>query len=333
MKETNKKEKKKELIKSEVNFLEKPFYALSKDRFKRIKCEWEDIIIKNGEKIIIKRSWEVAPEIKMGLPTVFDMKVFRIIEMFIQQNLKQNGKISDSVNIGSRYQLCKILGIENHSGNRKLIEEAIKRLAFTGFIAGNSFNLGKKRYTSRSLFHLFDYTFKGEELKNGDKADSNYLHIGPVYKKSIENYYIKLLDFTYIKSLKSGIAIRLYDLLGLKFFGIVNKDIKFIKYSYEKLCKFLPVKEYKYLSDIKRQLLPSLNELKETKFLDKYSFETKNKKLFIKFYPGTKYFDEIKLEYAPKQKTLAEIKKIREILKRKDNVHMPKYFKKQLGKR
>jgi len=331
-KKKNKKAEKVELIKSEVNLVMYPFYTLDTNRFQRIK--YEILEIKGKERI--RRSWEVAPEIKMGLPTVFDMKVFRIIEMFIYRDLNKNkGKIKNPLDIGSTYQICKILGIKKKGGNYKLIKDAIDRLSLTGFIAKNSYYLKNKRqHLAEASFHLFDRVWKGKELKNGEIADSNYIYISPLYKMSIEAYYIKLLDFSYIKSLNSGIAIRLYEILGVKFYGIKNKKIDFIKYSYEKLCNLLPLKEQKYLSDIKRQLIPALKELRKTKFLEKYILEKKGSKLFIKLYPGTKYFEEIKLDHAPKKKALAEIKKIREMLKEKEDDNkfkpMPKGFVNQI---
>lgn len=327
-----KKEEKKELIKSEVNLVKYPFYTLDKNRFQRIKYE----ILEFKGKKRIRRSWEVAPEIKMGLPTIFDMKVFRVIEMFIYRSLNKNkGKIINPLDIGSRYKLCEILGIEKKGGNYNLIKDAIERLSLTGFITKNMFySKGENKYLGEASFHLFDRVWRGEELRNGEIADSNYIYISPLYKMSIENHYIKLIDFTYIKSLNSGIAIRLYEILGLNFFGIRNKKIDFIKYGYEKLCDLLPLKKQKYLSLIKRQLIPALKELKETKFLEKYILENKKDKLFIKFYPGIKYFEEIKLEHAPKKKALAEIKRINAILKEKEDDHkfkpMPEFFKKQV---
>lgn len=331
-KKKDKKAEKVELIKSEVNLVKFPFYTLDHDRFKRIKYEYLEI--KKGEKTI-RGSWEIAPEIEMGLPAIFDMKVFRVIEMYIYKNFMENEKIINPLDIGSTYRICKILGIEHQSSNRKLIKEAIERLALLSFITKYTFYSKKKRRNlEEAYFHLFDHTFKGEELKNGEIADSNYIYISPLYKESIENHYIKLLDFNYIKSLKSGIATRLYEILGIKFFGIKNKKIDFIKYSYEKLCNLLPIKEQKYLSLIKQQLIPALKELKETKFLEKYIFEKKGNKLFIKFYPGAKYFEEIKLDYAPKKKALAELKKIREILKEKEDDNkfrpIPESVKKQI---
>jgi len=306
-KKKDKKAEKVELIRSEVNLVKFPFYTLDHDRFKRIKYEYLEI--KKGEKTI-RGSWEASPDIKMGLPGIFDMKVFRIIDMHIYKNFMENGRIINPLDIGSIYRICKILGIKHYRSNRKLIKEAIERLSLLGFITKYTFySKRKKKYLKEASFHLFDRVWKGEELKNGEIADSNYIYISPLYKESIEAYYIKLLDFNYIKSLKSGIANRLYEILGLNFFGINKKKFDFIKYSYEKLCNLLPVKEQKYLSDIKRQLIPALKELKETKFLEKYIFEKKGNKLFIKFYPGTKYFDEIKLNHAPKKKALAELKK------------------------
>jgi len=331
MKKKIKKEEKKELIRSEVNLIKYPFYTLDHDRFKRIKYEEVEI---RGEKTIIK-IWEVAPEIKLGLPTPFDAKVLRIIEMFIYRNRNKNkGKIINPLNIGSIYQICKILGIKNDRRNRKFVKESIERLAYTSFINKNTFySKGKKKFLGEAGFHLFDRVWKGEELKNGEIADSNYIYIAPLYKMSIEDHYIKLLDFTYIKSLKSGIALRLYEILGIKFYGINKKNFDFIKYSYEKLCNLLPLKEQKYLSLIKQQLIPALKELKETKFLEKYIFEEKGNKLFIKFYPGVKYFEEIKLNGAPRKKAIAEIKRIKEILKdeKEDKLSpMPKGFMSQI---
>lgn len=311
-KDKEKKEREREFIKSEVNLIEKPFYALDKNRFKRIKYEYEEIINSNGENKIIKISWEVAPEIKMGLPTVFDMKVLRIIEMFIYRNLKKNGRIINPLNIGSLYKFCEILGIDR-GGNYKLIKEAIERLSLTGFITKNSYySKNNKQHLSKASFHLFDQVWKGKELKNGEIADSNYIYIAPLYKMSIENHYIKLLDFTYIKSLNNNIAIRLYEILGIKFYGIKNKNFDFIKYSYEKLCKILPIKEQKYLSDIKRQLKPALKELRKTKFLEKYIFEKRKNKLFIKFYPGEKYFEEVKLDAKSKMEEIKAILNLKE---------------------
>jgi len=326
-----KKKEKKELIRSEVNLIKYPFYTLDHNRFKRIKSEYVEV--KNGKTII--KSWEIAPEIKMGLPTIFDMKVFRIIEMHIYKNFMEKGKIINPLDIGSIYQICKILEIEHYRSNRKFIKEAIERLAFTSFKTKNTFYSKKGRtLLTQSIFHLFDHIFEGEELKDGRIADSNYIYVAPLYKNSIENHYFKLLDFSYIKSLNSGIAIRLYEVLGIKFYGINKKNFDFIKYRYEKLCKILPVKEQKYLSDIKRQLIPALKELKGTKFLEKYVLEKKGNKVFIKFYPGVKYFDEIKLNDAPKKKVSAELKKIKEILKEKEDDNkfrpIPESFKKQI---
>ncbi len=284
------KKEKKELSRSEVNLLKYPFYTLDKNRFKRIK--FEEVETKNGKTTL--KSLIVSPDLKMGLPTPFDAKIFRIIEMHLYRDQKRNGKIADKLDIGPTYRICKILKIKYHSGNRKLIKDAIKRLSLLGFLTENIFYSNEKKHLGEASFHLFDYKFKGEELKNGEIADSNYIYPSPTYKKNLETYNIKPLDFAYIRSLNSGIAFRLCELLGVKFFKIKDKKNTPIRYSYENLCKILPLKEQKYLSYIKRQLIPALKELKETKFLKDYILEEKGNKIFIKFYPGEKYFEEVK---------------------------------------
>ena len=302
------KKEKKELSRSEVNLLKYPFYTLDKNRFQRIK--YEEVETKNGKTTV--KSLIVSPDLKLGLPTPFDAKVFRIIEMHLYRDLKRNGKIAKSLDIGSTYQICKILGIKYYKGNRELIKEAIKRLSLLGFLTKNIFYSDEKKHLGEASFHLFDYKFKGEELKNGEIAESNYIYPSPLYKMNLETYNIKPLDFAYIKSLNSGIAFRLYELLGVKFFKIKDKKNIPIRYSYEKLCKVLPVKEQKYLSDIKRQLIPALKELKETRFLKEYVLEKKGNKVFIKFYPGEKYFEEIKSDDKSKISEIQAILNLKE---------------------
>jgi len=330
-KKKDKKPEKVKLIKAEVNLLKFPFYTLDKNRFKKIRSE--EIEVKKGKTII--KSWEVSPDIELGLPGIFGMKILRVIEMFIFSDLMENGKVSEELDIGSTYRICKILGIAHQSSNRNLIREAIKRLAFLGFSTENTFYYkeGRKLLTQTN-FHLFDHKFKGEEFKDGRIADSNYILIAPLYKNSIENYYIKLLDFSYIKSLNSSIAIRLYEILGVKFFKIKDKKDIPLGFSYKKVCDLLPIKEQINLSRIKQQLKPALEELTKTKFLEKYILEKKGNKVFVKFYPGDKYYEDIKLDSAPKKKVLVELKKTREILKEKEDDKkykpMPKGFLNQI---
>jgi len=73
------------------------------------------------------------------------------------------------------------------------------------------------------------------------------------------------------KGLKGKIASRLYEILGVKFYGLRNKRHNFICYRYSKLYQLLPVTPHKYISLAKQQLNSGNNELKDTGFISKYN--------------------------------------------------------------
>jgi len=130
---------------------------------------------------------------------------------------------------------------------------------------------------------------------------------------------VKPIDYNYLQSLKSKIASRLYEILGVKFYGLRNKREKFICYRYSKLCQLLPVTPHDYISLAKQQLNPGNNELTNTGFISKYLWNENGKKDWLIYYwPGerakkemkkgkTKSFNSWPGEYLPEPKE--ELKK------------------------
>lgn len=106
---------------------------------------------------------------------------------------------------------------------------------------------------------------------------------------------MKPIDYDYFKSLKSKIASRLYEILGVKFYGLRNKREKFICYRYSKLCQLLPVTPHEYISLAKQQLDPGNNELRDTGFISKFNWsENGNKDWLIYYWPGERAKKEMK---------------------------------------
>ena len=96
--------------------------------------------------------------------------------------------------------------------------------------------------------------------------------------------------FEYLKSLRP-IASRLYELLGVKFYG----HQKYIHYKYSTLCKLLPIRRQSCFSRARQQLEAGHAELKKTSFLKYYQWipinEVKND-WDIKYVPGKRFFNE-----------------------------------------
>jgi hypothetical protein len=279
-------------IRSEVNFLVYPLFRLEKKS--------EDGIIE--VKMSIERDdnrldlfWGVYPHPFFGIPGPFDKKVFDAIHEIIETLPRP---LQNPIPIGSIYSLCKRIGIDESSGkNHKMIKESLLRL--TGIIIdskGAFYDKGKKRWVE-DVFHLYDrVTFVGEELPDGTIADTNYVFLNSKYLDNINNGYVKPIDYNFYRELKSNISRRLYELLGVKFYPIFQKniDIKFIRYLYDNLCELVPLKRQKYLSLIRQQFEDAILELKEKEFIEKCEIKRENEKFYLCFYPGPRAKEEFK---------------------------------------
>lgn len=269
---------------SEVNLLKYPFFALSrKDARHKIETEYQEVEITPSGKI--EKYWQVTANAKYGYPGFFDRKVFRAIESIISELQKP---ISNPIPF-SLHELCKRMGINTSGVNKANIKEAIIRIIATTVRAkGSYYSKEDKKYFSDKLFHLYDTViFYGEKMPDGETADKNYIFLNELYLNSINSFYVRPLDYQYLISLNSSISERLYEILGIKFYGIPKN--KPVRYLYSTLCDLLPVTRQRYLSKAKGYLTPSFEKLTETGFFDcEPVWENTSKKddWYIFFNPG-----------------------------------------------
>ncbi|GAG65677.1 unnamed protein product, partial [marine sediment metagenome] len=180
--------------------------------------------------------------------------------------------------------------------NYRKVKEALERIRMTGIKSEGAFyHKGKKEWISK-VFGLYDsIIFKGAKLEDGSIAEKNLLYLGNIYLQSLNSFNIKPIDYTYWRSLESKIASRLYEILGIKFYGVRNKKEGFIRYKYSTLSQLLPVTPHEYISSAKRQLDPANNELKDTGFISKYEWsENGNNDWLIYYWPGERAKEEMK---------------------------------------
>ena len=280
-------------IKSEVNLLELPFFELFTKGLRK-KTEIEYRAIKNRENQIKEIVWNVSANSKYGYPGPFDREVHKAIEQIISEILREKGKIENPISF-SLYDLCKRMGIKG-GGNYQQIKKALERIQATVIKSENAFyHKGNKKWIS-SVFCLYDAViFRGEQLEDGSIAEINLLFLSDIYLQSLNSHNTKLINYTYWRSLKSKIASRLYEILGIKFYGIRNKKGCDITYKYSTLCQLLPLTLYRYISDAKRQLNSGNDELKDTGFISKYEWSKNgNKDWLISYWPGERAKEEIR---------------------------------------
>lgn len=284
------------IINSEVNFLNFPFFALSTKGLKnKTKTIYQKIIDKENKGINFL--WKVTSNSEYGYPGPFDREVHKVIEQLISEALKKEGEVKNPIPLGSFYNICKKMDLEKYGGREyKKIKEAFTRIKTTSIESKGTFYSKDKKQWVEDIFNLYDRViFKGEKISDKEIADDNYLFLGSWYLQSLNSFYVKSIDYTYWRSLKSKIASRLYEILGVKFYGIRNKKNCDIHFKYSTLCQLLPVKPYRYFSDAKRQLDSGNNELKNTGFISKFEWSENGKKDWLIYYwPGERAKKEMK---------------------------------------
>jgi hypothetical protein len=280
------------IIRSEVNFLAYPFFALSrKDAAHRLKTEYHTTIERGDERLDV--SWIVSANPRYGYPSPFDRKIHRAIEQIIS-NLER--PIKNPIPLGSLYHIAQVLNLQRSGKLYSEIKAAIQRIVTTSVESKRTFyDKGRKRWLE-TTFHLYDkVVFVGEGLGNGEIADTNYLYVDSWYLDNINARYVKPLDYTYYRSLKNNIASRLYELLGVKFYGMGRHP--YIRYRYSTLCRLLPVTQYQRPSKAKEILNPAHDELTSSKFLAKVEWqEITGEKYdwYVCYWAGTRAKEEIK---------------------------------------
>jgi len=284
------------VINSEVNLLVFPFFALStKGLKKKLETEYRDMVKRGNQKIEIL--WNVSANPKYGYPGFFDRNIHKVIEQITTQTLRKNGKVKNPIVLGSLYNLCKRMGINNYGGSEyKEIKRALERIKATTIKSIGTFYSKEGKQWIDDTFSLYDrIVFKGKKLPNGEIADSNYLFLGSWYLQSLNSFYIKPVDYNYLQNLKRKIASRLYEILGVKFYGLRNKRQDFICYRYSKLCQLLPITPFKQISRAKQQLDPAHKELKDTEFLFNYEWdEDSGKDWLVYYWPGQRVKKEMR---------------------------------------
>ena len=122
------------------------FKFLSAIFFYHYLTEYKDIIERDGKKLQI--IWKVTSNSEYGYPGLFDREVHKVIEQIITQLLKEKGKIENPIPLGSLYNICKKMGINNYGRHQyRKIKEAFRRIKTTSIeTKGTFYSKDKKQW-------------------------------------------------------------------------------------------------------------------------------------------------------------------------------------------
>ena len=252
------------LVRSEVNFLVYPFFCLDNRWHKdRLNIEYHRRLDRGeGQEDI---SWRVLAHQEYGLPGPFDWALHQAIEAIINE---RGFPVQNPIPFSMR-ELCRRMAITYSGRTAEAIKAAFLRITATVVESKRTFYSKPKKQWLDDTFHLYDrVVYRGEERHGDDgRANTNYLYLGSWYLDNLNALYVTLLDSGYRQSLAATLARRLYEILGVKFYGLRHAPAPGLRYTYSTLCALLPVKRYRYLSDAHRQLDPAHAELLATGFL------------------------------------------------------------------
>ena len=282
--------------KSERNFLAFPFFALSnRDAKRRRKTETHVSFTRNGT------TYEGKAQILTAegfiFPTPFDKKVHKAIEYLITQR----GFPIENPFYFSAYQVLKLLGLSSKSGaNIEKVKESCERIAATTIRARRLvYNKRKDALERGDVFRVFDYSFVSREERGEEDIQHHWVTLSKWYLDNLANNFVRPLDFEYFKSLDNDVARRLYELVGLSFYGVfVNQNREgwqtkgFVKYRYNDLCQQLPLTPQKYASKANQQLAPAHSVLIQTSFIKRVVWEQRKDDWTIKYFPGDRAIKE-----------------------------------------
>lgn len=280
------------ILKSEVNLLVFPFFALSgNDARNRTKTEYRALV--ERENGILEILWRVTSNSEYGYPGPFDRAVHKAIEEIISE---LEPPIKNPIPF-SIYDLCRRVGVDTGGAQYRKVKEALERIKFTGIKSQGTFYSKAKEEWIDDVFTLYErIIFQGSKMPDGRIAERNYLFLNSWYLENLNLFYIKPLDYGYYKSLSSALAQRLYELLGVKFYYILKENLPCLRYRYSTICQLLPLVRHQYESYVERQIGPAHQELIKTGFLERVEMEEiweSEKDWFILYYPGPKAKEEI----------------------------------------
>jgi plasmid replication initiation protein len=254
--------------KDEMNLAVFPIAALYSRVPRNIRSlKFRDTIIgENGK--VVRRTWTVQGGSEVGLPTSTDEDVYVAL-----MELTRKQGFGDQKVPFSRYDLVKRLGWCPCGKCYRRLEESLLRLSNVFIHAQNAFWDNAARayvtvgFTLIQGYHLYDETVR---RKSGTSQPMSWIMWSDQLYRSFKSGYIKFLDTDLYFRLRTATARRLYRYLDKKFGADDRFSIDIFKLAHEHLGLS---RNFRYISEITRQLTPALEELTQEGYLRSWKVE------------------------------------------------------------
>ncbi|MDQ3062847.1 MAG: replication initiator protein A [Acidobacteriota bacterium] len=279
-----------DFVRIEKNIAAFGFFTPSSKRIKNVPkiIKFSHVIDGNRVEAEVK----ISGNVEYGMPITGDQDKYIAFQKIIERVKKGNGTVANPITFHTS-ELLALLDISKNGNRYREVEEWLDVMSSTYIKSKGAVWLnGKKRYASDSFVIFQRVRRVGQELDDGSVAEKNYVWLSDWYLENLNAHYLLPIDFENYKLLKNHVAKALIPLLQVWLYA--SRETGQFEKRYGEICQTLNVKNYQYLSDIKRFFGKSLNELIEFGYLDGWAVEkTSDKKDFkIVFKHGWKFYSD-----------------------------------------
>jgi len=164
---------------------------------------------------------------------------------------------------------------------------------------------GRLGKTRGDAFHIIDrLVWRNDPLPDGTVARQNHVWFGEPYLESVNAGYVKLIDWDRWMTLgRHPLAQRLYEVLGLRFFGLKNSP--YAVFDYPLWCQLMPVHPQQYVSRAKQCSEPAHEALHREGVLERVEWVTDTLPWQIRYYPTARYLQQLRADPDPELNLLA----------------------------
>src|SRR5579871_1800449 len=254
----------KEIVRVEKNLNTFGFFTPSSKRL-RSSSKRVSLQVRTDDGRRVQANATIFPVGEFGLPTTADQDKYFAFQKILEQIRKKNGVITNPVRFSSA-AMIDTLGMTHGGKNYREIWEWIRRMTLTGIESeGVVYFSGRKKY-ARDLFHVFQRSVAvGEVLEDGRIAEENYIWLSEWQLENINHRHTLPIQYDVYKTLQLHISKALVPLLQIWFYA--SRAELHTEKKYSDLCSLLGLQTFSSPSRIKQQLAPSLDELKNNRFL------------------------------------------------------------------
>lgn len=260
-----------DFVKVEKNLSSMGFFTPSKSRGRVEVREKVMTFRREAEGKVVETTATILPSAKYGLPTTADQDKFFAFQKIVNDRRQRQGRVENPIGFTSK-ELLDILGIQDAGNNYQEIYEWLQRMTLTGIHSRGVVYLAGKKVWASDTFHVFERAVAyGMEIGSGQVADRNYIWLSDWQLDNINNNHLMPVDLETYRRLRGNIAKALVPLLQIWLYASRSEGV--FEKRYDDLCVILDIRFQTHLSQIRKQLGPSLDELVEHGYLSSWVIE------------------------------------------------------------